>query len=203
MTEPSRARLIDRGYRTYDGPRTGTRGAVQSVALHGLRAVLGLGRADVPGPGLGVSQDPEGDEPRLHRGDQLVVGLQVGHVVGLLGDVGHQLVDPLQQVIDRLAGVVHLQRLGSGSSHRVEPSPDHHLEVLVRLAIVVEDRLDLQGHRRLPCGEHHGGLGHPVVVIGHHVATDGHRDLQVGLGRHVGGDGHHNGAALLHDHHRR
>ncbi len=38
------ARLVDRGYRGYDGRRTGSPGAVRSVAEHGLRAVLGIGR---------------------------------------------------------------------------------------------------------------------------------------------------------------
>lgn len=39
------ARIIDRGYRRFEGTRTGARGAIRSVAWNGLRAVLGLGRA--------------------------------------------------------------------------------------------------------------------------------------------------------------
>ena len=42
---PTDAVIVDRGYRTYGGPRTGTRGAMRSVAIHGVRNVLGLGRA--------------------------------------------------------------------------------------------------------------------------------------------------------------
>jgi ABC-2 type transport system permease protein len=38
------ARIIDRGYRHYDGPRTGTRGAVVAVILHSLQRALGLRR---------------------------------------------------------------------------------------------------------------------------------------------------------------
>jgi ABC-2 type transport system permease protein len=38
------ARILDRGYRPYDGPRSGAPGAVRSVAWQGMRAVLGLGR---------------------------------------------------------------------------------------------------------------------------------------------------------------
>jgi len=36
--------IYDRGYRTYDGPRTGTRGARRAVYKDGIRRVLGLGR---------------------------------------------------------------------------------------------------------------------------------------------------------------
>ena len=38
------ARIHDRGYRAYDGDRTGTFGAVWSVGWHSMRAVLGIGR---------------------------------------------------------------------------------------------------------------------------------------------------------------
>lgn len=38
------ARIIDRGYRAYDGPRTGVSGAVRSVTRATVRWVLGLGR---------------------------------------------------------------------------------------------------------------------------------------------------------------
>ncbi|RMH75787.1 MAG: hypothetical protein D6683_10935 [Actinomyces sp.] len=48
MTAPEasadRARILDRGYRAYEGPRSGIGGAVWSVARHSLRATLGLGR---------------------------------------------------------------------------------------------------------------------------------------------------------------
>lgn len=36
--------IYDRGYRAYDGPRTGTRGARVAVYKEGLRRILGLGR---------------------------------------------------------------------------------------------------------------------------------------------------------------
>ncbi len=36
--------IYDRGYRNYDGPRTGTRGARRAVYTEGLRRILGLGR---------------------------------------------------------------------------------------------------------------------------------------------------------------
>jgi hypothetical protein len=36
--------IYDRGYRTYDGPRLGTRGARKAVFKDGVRRVLGLGR---------------------------------------------------------------------------------------------------------------------------------------------------------------
>ena len=38
------ARIHDRGYRPYEGPRSGVGGAVRSVAWHSMRGVLGLGR---------------------------------------------------------------------------------------------------------------------------------------------------------------
>ncbi len=38
------ARILDRGYRTYDGPRTGVRGAMRSVAIQTLQRVLGIKR---------------------------------------------------------------------------------------------------------------------------------------------------------------
>ena len=38
------ARILDRGYRRYEGERRGAAGAVRSVAWQGMRAVLGLGR---------------------------------------------------------------------------------------------------------------------------------------------------------------
>lgn len=38
------ARILDRGYRKYDGERSGVRGAVRSVAWHTTRSILGLGR---------------------------------------------------------------------------------------------------------------------------------------------------------------
>lgn len=38
------ARIHDRGYRTFDGVRSGQLGAVRSVAWHTTRAILGLGR---------------------------------------------------------------------------------------------------------------------------------------------------------------
>ncbi|MFK8025001.1 MAG: ABC transporter permease [Ilumatobacter sp.] len=38
------ARILDRGYRRFDGERSGVRGAVRSVAWHTTRSILGLGR---------------------------------------------------------------------------------------------------------------------------------------------------------------
>ncbi len=40
----SDAVIVDRGYRSYDGPRTGTRGAVWAIVREGFRRVLGLRR---------------------------------------------------------------------------------------------------------------------------------------------------------------
>lgn len=40
----SDARILDRGYRRYDGERSGRSGAVRSVAWHTTRSILGLGR---------------------------------------------------------------------------------------------------------------------------------------------------------------
>ena len=40
----SDARILDRGYRRYDGPRLGTRGAMRSLAAHSAQRALGLRR---------------------------------------------------------------------------------------------------------------------------------------------------------------
>jgi ABC-2 type transport system permease protein len=40
----SDARILDRGYRKYDGERSGVPGAVKSVVWHTTRSILGLGR---------------------------------------------------------------------------------------------------------------------------------------------------------------
>ena len=40
----SDARIHDRGYRAYEGERSGIPGAVRSVSWHAMRAVLGIGR---------------------------------------------------------------------------------------------------------------------------------------------------------------
>lgn len=42
--EGSDARILDRGYRHYDGERTGVRGAVRSVVVHSIQRGLGLRR---------------------------------------------------------------------------------------------------------------------------------------------------------------
>lgn len=39
------ARIVDRGYRPYDGPRLGTRGAVRTLVRHTVERVLGLRRS--------------------------------------------------------------------------------------------------------------------------------------------------------------
>lgn len=44
MSPDSDARIYDRGYRRYDGPRTGVQGAVRTVGLQSLRRALGLRR---------------------------------------------------------------------------------------------------------------------------------------------------------------
>jgi ABC-2 type transport system permease protein len=41
------ARILDQGYRPYDGPRTGTTGAMRAVVLHSLARVLGIRRGAV------------------------------------------------------------------------------------------------------------------------------------------------------------
>jgi ABC-2 type transport system permease protein len=41
----SDARILDRGYRRFDGRRSGVAGAVRSVAWHTVRSILGLGRS--------------------------------------------------------------------------------------------------------------------------------------------------------------
>ena len=40
----SDARILDRGYRKYEGDRSGLRGSVRSLAWHTTRSILGLGR---------------------------------------------------------------------------------------------------------------------------------------------------------------
>ncbi|GJM38498.1 MAG: hypothetical protein DHS20C19_18650 [Acidimicrobiales bacterium] len=44
MTADGHAQILDRGYRKYDGKRSGLVGAVRSTAWHSARSVLGLGR---------------------------------------------------------------------------------------------------------------------------------------------------------------
>lgn len=47
MTDPTAAgtaRILDRGYRPYDGPRSGVRGAVRSLTTHSMQRALGLKR---------------------------------------------------------------------------------------------------------------------------------------------------------------
>jgi ABC-2 type transport system permease protein len=39
------ARILDRGYRRYDGRRRGTRGAIRTVAIHSIQRALGLRRS--------------------------------------------------------------------------------------------------------------------------------------------------------------
>ncbi len=41
----SDARILDRGYRRFEGDRSGVAGAVRSVAWHTVRSILGLGRS--------------------------------------------------------------------------------------------------------------------------------------------------------------
>lgn len=45
MTAPSGARIVQGGYRRYDGVRSGRRGAMRSVAIHTTQRALGLRRA--------------------------------------------------------------------------------------------------------------------------------------------------------------
>lgn len=42
--EPGSARILDRGYRSYTGERTGTSGAVRSLVKHSVQRVLGIKR---------------------------------------------------------------------------------------------------------------------------------------------------------------
>src|SRR5688500_8367204 len=44
-TTPGEARILEGGYRRYDGVRTGLRGAMSSVAIHAMQRALGLRRA--------------------------------------------------------------------------------------------------------------------------------------------------------------
>ena len=44
MTSSDRAIILDRGYRGYQGPRTGRRGAMRAIVREGYRRVLGLRR---------------------------------------------------------------------------------------------------------------------------------------------------------------
>lgn len=39
------ARILDRGYRSYDGPRSGTRGAMRALTIHSMQRALGLKRS--------------------------------------------------------------------------------------------------------------------------------------------------------------
>jgi len=39
------AQIYERGYRRYEGERTGVPGAVKTLVAHSVRAVLGLGRS--------------------------------------------------------------------------------------------------------------------------------------------------------------
>jgi ABC-2 type transport system permease protein len=45
MTQPSDARILDRGYRRYEGERRGVGGAIRSVMLQSVQRVLGLRRS--------------------------------------------------------------------------------------------------------------------------------------------------------------
>lgn len=44
MSDDGAARILDRGYRRFEGTRSGVPGAVRSTAWHSTRSVLGLGR---------------------------------------------------------------------------------------------------------------------------------------------------------------
>lgn len=44
-SQSTEAQIFDRGYRTYDGVRTGVPGAIKTVVFQSIRAVLGLGRS--------------------------------------------------------------------------------------------------------------------------------------------------------------
>ena len=44
MTADGRAQILDRGYRRYEGRRSGVVGAVRSLSWHTTRGILGLGR---------------------------------------------------------------------------------------------------------------------------------------------------------------
>ena len=44
LSAPGTARILDRGYRPYEGPRRGARGAMRSLIRHSVQRVLGLKR---------------------------------------------------------------------------------------------------------------------------------------------------------------
>ena len=44
MSDRGDARIVDRGFQRYDGPRSGVPGAIRSVSWESIRATLGLGR---------------------------------------------------------------------------------------------------------------------------------------------------------------
>ena len=48
MSAADGARILEGGYRRFEGHRTGVRGAVESVATHTTQRALGLRRAAVP-----------------------------------------------------------------------------------------------------------------------------------------------------------
>lgn len=44
MSGRSEARIVERGFQRYEGPRSGVRGAIRSVSWESIRATIGLGR---------------------------------------------------------------------------------------------------------------------------------------------------------------
>ncbi len=43
--QPEEAQIYDRGYRTFEGERTGVPGAIRTLVVHSMRTALGLGRS--------------------------------------------------------------------------------------------------------------------------------------------------------------
>ena len=116
-----------------------------------------------------------------------------------IGDLVHELRPPLLLVVDLCLQVVDDEGPGGHAGQRVEAAADRHLQVLVRLAVLVQQRHYLQ-RRREPSRRQHDRVAriHEVVIHGD-VTRDRDRNLQVGGRGHVGGDGDDHGAALLDD----
>ncbi len=116
-----------------------------------------------------------------------------------IGDLVHELRPPLLLVVDLCLQVVDDEGPGGHAGQRVEAAADRHLQVLVRLAVLVQQRHYLQ-RRREPSRRQQDRVAriHEVVIHGD-VTRDRDRNLQVGGRSHVSGDGHDDRAALLDD----
>ena len=71
MSDLHGARILDRGYRSYDGPRGGQRGAVRSLVKHSVQRALGLRRPRLgqdPSRAVGLHRLRAGHRLRRHHG---------------------------------------------------------------------------------------------------------------------------------------